>query len=68
MNLSMGAFVLLVSFQSLYVNIYVGSTPFFEWSLLGALRILLALSILAWIVLFTKIIAGYRREMKMLHL
>ncbi|MCG7343370.1 DUF2812 domain-containing protein [Sporosarcina sp. ACRSL] len=68
MNLSMGAFILLVSFQSLYVNIYIGSTPFFEWSLMGAIRILLVVCILAWIVLFTKIIAGYRREMKMLHL
>jgi len=66
MNVSMGAFILLVCFQSLYVNIVVVPDPFLEWSFMGALRILLALCILAWTVLFIKIIAGYRREKKML--
>lgn len=68
MNLSMGAFILLVSFQSLYVNIIVVRDPFLEWSFEGFIRFFLALSILVWIVLFTKIIAGYRREVKMLRL
>ena len=66
MNFGMGAFILLVCFQSLYVNIVAIPDPFFEWSFLGALRLFLAISILAWIVLFAKIIAGFRREMKML--
>jgi hypothetical protein len=62
----MSVFILLVCFQSLYVNIVAVPDPFFEWSIWGALRSFLAISIFAWIVLFTKIIAGYRREMKML--
>ena len=66
MNLGMGAFILLVCFQSLYVNIVAVPDPFLEWSFWGALRFFLAISILAWIVLFAKIIAGFRREMKML--
>lgn len=68
MNLSMGAFILLVCFQSLYVNIVVVPDPFLEWSIGGVIRFFLVLSILLWIVLFTKIIAGYRREVKMLRL
>lgn len=66
MNLGMGAFILLVCFQSLYVNIVAVPDPFFEWSFWGILRLLLAVSIFAWIVLFAKIIAGYRKEMKLL--
>lgn len=66
MNGGMGILVLLVSCQSLYVNLIVMPDPFFEWSLLGVIRILLILGIVMWIILFSKIVTGFRREMKML--
>lgn len=66
MNAGLGTLVLLVCCQSFFININVMLDPFFEWSFMGILRILLIVVIIMWIILYFKIIAGFRREMKML--
>lgn len=66
MNAGMGTFILLLSCQSLYVNIIAIPDPFFEWSFMGVVRILLIVCIIMWIILYAKIIAGFRKEIKML--
>ncbi|WOV86797.1 DUF2812 domain-containing protein [Sporosarcina oncorhynchi] len=67
MNLGLGAFVLLICSQSFYVNTFVVPGPFLEWSYMGVLRIVLGITLIMWLGMLIKIIVGYRREMKLLH-
>ncbi|MEH7390268.1 DUF2812 domain-containing protein [Bacillus sp. JJ1503] len=67
MNVGMGVFLLFICIQSLYVNVISKPDSFFEWSFSGFLKVALLLLTVMWIVLLTKIIAGYRKELKMLN-
>jgi hypothetical protein len=67
MNVSLGGFVLLMCLQSFYVNLMSTTEPFLDWSFMGVIRTLLGVTFLAWTIIVSKIIGGYRREIKMLN-
>lgn len=67
MNVGMGVFLMFICIQSLYVNFISMPDSFFEWSFYGFIKVALLFITVMWIVLLTKIIAGYRKELKMLN-
>lgn len=68
MNIGIAALIVLMTIQSIYINTVSSPSPFFEWSFIGFIRSLLILSMTLWIYLIIKIIASYRKEMKLPHL
>ncbi|MFJ7736248.1 DUF2812 domain-containing protein [Lysinibacillus sp. NPDC097287] len=65
MNIGIFIYILLMSGYSLYTNIFLMKVSFFEWSFNSVLSgFVLAVTTL-WIVLFSRTITGFVKEMKM---
>lgn len=71
MNCGMTVFLLLVMAQSLYINFITLKTleqSFFEWSIMGAIRLMLVFMSVFWLLMFVRIVKGYRKELKFISL
>ncbi|SDN33230.1 Protein of unknown function [Psychrobacillus sp. OK028] len=68
MNIGMTVFLLLVMAQSIYVNIIAFAHSFFEWSFMGGIRLLLVVMSVFWLLMFVRIVMGYRKELKLINL
>ncbi|MGE7090512.1 DUF2812 domain-containing protein [Lysinibacillus sp. NPDC048646] len=66
MSMGIGGYILIVSGFTLYTNLFAISSPFFEWSIAGGIRLLLILMTLLWVNLLFKSIVGFMKEMKMI--
>lgn len=66
MNCGMSIFLLLIMAQSIFINIITFNDLFFEWSIMGGIRMMLVVMALFWVVMLGRIVMGYRKELKLI--
>ena len=66
MNCGMSVFILLICAQSIYVNTVTIDRPFWDWSYMGVIRIMLVAVSMFWLFLFVRIVLGYRKELQLI--
>lgn len=66
MNCGMTVFLLLILAQSIYINIITSQHLFFEWSVMGVIRLMLVVMSVVWLVMLVRIVLGYRKELKLI--